>query len=259
MARRADEAVATTLSGPWRIRDAQRAGWIIGLAVALPAAAALLASYGAGTALRFATGAALAAGIQWLVIGALRRRIGPERASPADLVTLLRAALSMLLVGLVASGVADRLGAAGWLACAAALLGATVTDWLDGPLARRYGPTRLGGALDIETDSWLTLWSAAAAIALGGLALWCLAPPLARYLHPARALLRGGLPAGGGPWWGRVSGVAQMALFIAALLPVQFPLRDATLAAVSLPICAAQLIVQLALLLIPGRAPARTG
>src|SRR5260370_9460188 len=62
MARRADEAVAMTLSGPWRIRDAQRAGWIIGLAVALPAAAALLASYGAGPALRFAAGAALAAG-----------------------------------------------------------------------------------------------------------------------------------------------------------------------------------------------------
>src|SRR5258706_10176534 len=115
MARRADEAVATTLSGPWRIRDAQRAGWIIGLAVALPVAAALLASYGAGPALRFATGAVLVAGIQWLVIGALRRRIGPERASPPDLVTLLRAALGMLLVGLVASGVAGRVGGGGWL------------------------------------------------------------------------------------------------------------------------------------------------
>src|SRR5258707_7748480 len=189
MARRADEAVATTLSGPWRIRDAQRAGWIIGLAVALPVAAALLATYGAGPALRFAPGGALAAGIQWLAIGALRRRIGPERASPADVVTLLRAALSMLLVGLVASGVADRLGAAGWLACAAALLGATVTDWLDGPLARRYGPTRLGGALDIETGSWLTLWSAAAAIAGGGLAFWGPAPPPARYPPPARCPL----------------------------------------------------------------------
>src|SRR5260221_2417011 len=241
------------------IRFGQGSGWLIGLAVALPVAAALLATYGAGSALRFATGAGLAAGIQWLVIGALRSRMAREGDSPADRVTLLRTALGMLLVGLVASSVADRLGVAGCLACAAALLGATVTDWVDGPLARRYGPTRLGGALDIETDSWLTLWSAAAAIAVGGLALWCLVPPLARYLHPARALLRGGLPAGGGPWWGRASGVAQMALFIAALLPVQVPLRDATLAAVSLPICAAQLIVQLALLLRPARAPARTG
>src|SRR5258706_10911991 len=115
MARRADEAVATTLSGPWRIRDAQRAGWIIGLAVALPVAAALLASYGAGPALRFATGAVLVAGIQWLGIGALRRRIRPERASPAHLVTLLRGALGMLLVGLGASGVAELLGGAGWV------------------------------------------------------------------------------------------------------------------------------------------------
>src|SRR5260221_13664018 len=126
------------------IRFGQGSGWLIGLAVALPVAAALLATYGAGSALRFATGAGLAAGIQWLVIGALRRRIGPERASPADLVTLLRAALGMLLVGLVASSVADRLGGAGWLACAAALLGATVTDWVGGPLARRYGPARPG-------------------------------------------------------------------------------------------------------------------
>jgi hypothetical protein len=49
-----------------------------------------------------------------------------------------------------------------------------------------------------------------------------------------------------------------MALFIAALLPVDVPVRGATLAAVSLPICSAQLIVQLALLLRPARAPART-
>jgi hypothetical protein len=207
MARWADEAVATALSRPRRIRnvirDVQRAGWIIGLAVALPVAAVLLATYRTGPALRFAAGAALAAGLQWLVIGALRRHIGPERASPADLVTLLRAALGMLLVGLVASGVADRLGAAGWLAFAAALLGATVTDWLDGPLARRYGPTRLGGALDIETDSWLTLWSAAAAIALGGLALWCLAPPLARCCAVGcpPAVARGGAVSAGSRRW----------------------------------------------------------
>src|SRR5260221_6779927 len=119
------------------IRFGQGSGWLIGLAVALPVAAALQAPYGAGSALRFATGAVLAAGIQWLVIGALPRRIGPERASPADLVTLLRAALGMLLVGLVASSVADRPGGAGLLGRAAAPLRADGADPVGGTPARR--------------------------------------------------------------------------------------------------------------------------
>src|SRR5258707_8278761 len=113
MARRADEAVATTLSGPWRIRDAQRAGWIIGLAVALPAAAALLASYGAGTALRFATGAALAAGIQRLGIRAPPPRLCPERAAPPRLGALLRAGPGNLVGGVVACRGGGRPGPAG--------------------------------------------------------------------------------------------------------------------------------------------------
>ncbi|TMC08300.1 MAG: CDP-alcohol phosphatidyltransferase family protein [Chloroflexi bacterium] len=32
----------------------------------------------------------------------------------------------------------------------ALLLGCTVCDWLDGPLARRLGPTPLGAALDLS-------------------------------------------------------------------------------------------------------------
>src|SRR5258707_3935266 len=102
MARRADEAVATTLSGPWRIRDAQRAGWIIGLAVALPVAAALLATYGAGSALRFATGAVLAAGIPWLGIRAPPPRLGPGGAASARLGTPLWPAPRLVLGGVVA-------------------------------------------------------------------------------------------------------------------------------------------------------------
>src|SRR5260221_14523808 len=103
MARRADEAVATTLSGPWRIRDAQRAGWIIGLAVALPVAAALLATYGAGSAQRFATGAVLAAGLQWLVLGGPPRRHRPGGAAPPRPGTPLRGGRGVRLVGLGAS------------------------------------------------------------------------------------------------------------------------------------------------------------
>src|SRR5258706_8911895 len=86
MARWADEAVATALSGPRRIRnvtrDVQRAGWCIGLAVALPGAAVLLATYTTGSALRFAAGAALAAGIQWLVPRAPPRAPRPRGRAP---------------------------------------------------------------------------------------------------------------------------------------------------------------------------------
>ncbi|MBA3823924.1 MAG: CDP-alcohol phosphatidyltransferase family protein, partial [Ktedonobacterales bacterium] len=99
----------------------------------------------------------------WLAQGAfiafIRRRSGQEASSLADWLTLGRAAAGSLLAGLVASGVHDRLGLAGWLGCGAVLVAGTALDWLDGPLARRLGPTHLGAALDIEADSWLTLWS----------------------------------------------------------------------------------------------------
>ena len=61
------------------------------------------------------------------------------------------------------SGIRERKGIAGWIGWLMPLLG--VTDWLDGSLARRAGPTRLGSVLDIEADSWLTLWSATGTVA----------------------------------------------------------------------------------------------
>ncbi len=33
------------------------------------------------------------------------------------------------------------------------LLEASAADWLDGPLARQFGPTHLGSLMDIEADS----------------------------------------------------------------------------------------------------------
>ena len=94
-------------------------------------------------------------------------KIGPEQSSLADTLTLSRAATGAVLAGLVASGIRDRKGIAGWIGWLMPLFG--VTDWLDGPLARRAGPTCLGGVLDIEADSWLTLWSAAGAVAWGNI------------------------------------------------------------------------------------------
>ena len=126
------------------------------------------------------------------------------------------------MVGVVVSGVRDRTGPAGWVAVLATLCGATLSDWLDGPLARHYGPTRLGAVLDIEADSWLTMWAAAAAVAWGELPHWCLLAPLLHYAHAARALWRGTLPRGGGPWW--MSGAVRDAT-ARPLHPPASPLR----------------------------------
>jgi phosphatidylglycerophosphate synthase len=216
----------------------------VGLSVGLAAAAALTLmltiSYDQAAGLRAAAAMLLIVAVQDGFVAWLRWRIGPERPTLADALTFCRAAAAMVLAGLVASSVRDRQGIAGWVGWAAMALGATVCDWLDGPLARRLGPTRAGGALDIEADSWITLWSAAAAVAWGGLPWWALVAPLIRYAHPVLDVLAGGLPTGGGPWWGRVTGTAQMALFFAALAPVDGPHRDATLQVAAVPIALAQ-------------------
>lgn len=195
--------------------------------------------------------------LQQLAILLLRRRIGTESASPADLLTLARASIGCTLVALVVAGSVERISLIGGIAFLTALIGATALDWLDGPLARRLGPTRLGAVLDIEADSWLTCACASAAVAWGELPWWVLVAPVVRYVHPALALLRGSLPLGGGPWWSRVTGVAQMTLFLGTLAPVEFAGRSALLAAVALPVCVAQFAALVALLTTSKSATAR--
>ena len=222
-------------------------------ATAVPLALATARAGGPRVAARGVAGFAVAALAQVAFQSAMRRRIGPERLTPADLLTIERGLCGGLLAGLRVAGLHDRAGLAGWLGFLAALWGATASDWLDGPLARRHGPTRLGGVLDIEADSWLTLWAAAAAVRWGGLPGWCLAAPLARYAHPTRALLAGRLPVGGGPWWARATGSAQMALLLGALAPAgPRPCRRALLA-VAVAVGAGQFAAQLALLRRPVR------
>jgi phosphatidylglycerophosphate synthase len=63
-----------------------------------------------------------------------------------------------------------------------ALLWGGPSDWLDGPLARFDGATRLGALLDLEADSWLSLWAGAAAWRTGELPWFGALPPFMRYL-----------------------------------------------------------------------------
>src|SRR5262249_52277380 len=203
------------------------AGWLLAQVVAAtPASLAFLVSSGAGMrALRYLGALAGIFAVQQLLILVIRRRTGPETSSRADYLTLARAALGSRLAALVLADFSDRPSLTGGLAWAGALLGVTALDWLDGPLARRLGPTRLGAVLDIEADSWLTLCCAAGAVAWGDLPGWVLLPPLGCYLHPALALARGGLREGGGPWWGRGAGGGQMGVLLAAVAPTLPPRR----------------------------------
>ncbi|HEX6800804.1 MAG TPA: CDP-alcohol phosphatidyltransferase family protein [Ktedonobacterales bacterium] len=247
-----DEDVAAVLAA--RRGGIARIEQAVALVVAALIVPLLALVYGGLAAIGYMVGLTLALVAERVFVGAMRLRIGPERATPADVLTLVRAAVAALLAGLVVSGIRDRMGLAGWLAFGAALLAATALDWLDGPLARRLGPTKLGAVLDIEADSWLTLWCAAATVAWGGLPWIVLLPPLAHYLHPALALRRGALPRGGGPWWARVVGVAQMALLLAALLPLAGTWR-AALPVLAWPIATVALVVMLATLAVRAPAP----
>jgi phosphatidylglycerophosphate synthase len=164
-------------------------------------------------------------GQQVLVALALKRnreRDGSRhRLTLVDAITLSRGGTGALMTGLIASGVRDRRGPAGWLGWIALLYGAIVSDWLDGPIARRLGTSEVGAMFDIEADSWLTLCSSAAAVTWGGLPAYVVAPPVARYVRIAA--LRRWVPyrnlVSGDPLWTRHVGMAQMMLFIAALAP----------------------------------------
>ena len=66
--------------------------------------------------------------------------------------------------------------------------------------------------------------------------------------HPVLDVRAGGLPTGGGPWWGRVTGTAQMTLFFAALAPIAGRQRDAILLIAAVPIAVAQCLAMLVML-----------
>ena len=157
-----------------------------------------------------------------LALKRLMERDGSRhRLTLVDGITLSRGATGALMIGLIASGVRHRRGSAGWLGWIALLYGAILSDWLDGPIARRLGTSEVGAMFDIEADSWLTLCSSAAAVTWGGLPAYVVAPPVARYAR--LAALRRWVPyrqlVSGDPLWTRHIGMAQMMLFIAALAP----------------------------------------
>lgn len=145
------------------------------------------------------------------VFAARSRTDEPLWTAPNTL-TMFRLAAA---TGLAAAAVNRRRSIDSWIAL---LVGCTLTDWLDGPLARLTKPTRLGALLDIEADSWLTLWAAAAAWRARALPVWCLVAPTLRY--PIRLVFARNRRMSSAAWQ-QAAGTLQMTVLCGALSPWQ--------------------------------------
>jgi phosphatidylglycerophosphate synthase len=183
--------------------------------------------------------------IQLVFLAAMRQRIGRERPTPADLLTGCRAACATAILSRAWVGHPERTPERVRRLVVLAALAATLTDWVDGPLARRFGPTRLGAVMDIEADSLLTLAMAVAAIRWGGLPLLALAPPIVRYYDLVRTLRRGVVFTGDNIWWCRASGAAQMLLLLLAVAPNRPRLAGRGLRRAAIAVSLAQLATQI--------------
>ena len=90
------------------------------------------------------------------------------------------------------------------------------TDWIDGAIARRGDAALYGPRFDLEADSLLTLGAAIAA-ARRGRGTFLVVAPVARYAviavrDPSSSTARERI-------WDRVTGIAQMAVLVAAVSP----------------------------------------
>lgn len=145
----------------------------------------------------------------------------PDDLDAVDTLTLSRGLGASIVAASALAGPRDRRGYAAMIAWPLALSGSTLTDWIDGPLARRRGrgPTRLGRVLDLELDSWLTLATTFAGTRLGTLDALCLITPSLRYLAMASPIPYEDVHAVGKSDRARNLGITQMALALASFAP----------------------------------------
>jgi phosphatidylglycerophosphate synthase len=145
----------------------------------------------------------------------------PTDLDAIDAITLSRGLAASMVAGAAVSGERDRHGYAALLAWPLALCGSTLSDWIDGPLARRRrrGPSQLGRTLDLELDSWLTLATTLAAVRLGGVHAACLVTPSLRYAAIASPISYRDVHAVGKTQRARNFGLTQMALALASFAP----------------------------------------
>jgi phosphatidylglycerophosphate synthase len=174
-------------------------------------------------ALFVATGLASFLVQQTLIARALARRDDgePDDLDAVDALTLSRGLGASIVAASALAGSRDGRSYAAKIAWPLALSGSTLTDWIDGPLARRRGrgPTRLGRLLDLELDSWLTLSTTFAATRLGTLDAVCLVTPSLRYLAMASPISYEDVHSIGKSDRARNLGITQMALALASFAP----------------------------------------
>jgi len=151
----------------------------------------------------------------------LRDEGEPDDLDAVDALTLSRGLAASIVTASALVGPRDRRSYPANLAWPLALSGSTLTDWIDGPLARRRGrgPTRLGRVLDLELDSWLTLATTFAATRLGTIPGVCLVSPSLRYLAMASPISYEDVHAVGKSDRARNLGITQMALALASFAP----------------------------------------
>lgn len=167
-----------------------------------------------------------------VIVGFALLRHGHDGFGPANWVTLSRAGLVCVLLGLTGAAASDGVR---WTAAAIGL-GAFALDGIDGWIARRTGTvSAFGAAFDREVDALFVLVLALLAMHLADLGPWVLAAGLLRYAFVAARWawpwLGAGLPA---RWRRKAAFGVSVMLLLAALMPpaapVAFPLAGAALA-----------------------------
>jgi len=191
------------------------------------AAAALLARWLGDGALVLRAGVLAGGGgalLLWLAV----RDLGAETFGAANGVTLVRAALTVLLVALL--GVAPT-PALGWTLVGLGVAGVAL-DGIDGALARsRNEASDFGARFDMETDALLILVLAALVWQHGKAGVWILAAGLLRYAFVASSWAFRWLGAALPPSVRRQAVcVVQIVSLLGALAPVVAPPWSAALA-----------------------------
>ena len=156
-----------------------------------------------------------------LVLALAARHLPGPRFGAANLVTLVRGALALLLAALIGSAPSAALA---WASVALTLI-ALALDGVDGALARKRGETSAFGArFDMETDALTILVLCALVWQQGKAGAWVLIAGALRYLFVAAGFAL--------PWLKRALPpsrrrqavcVAQIASLIVCLLPLVTP------------------------------------
>lgn len=232
----------------WRgaLRDLRvSAALHFGFGLALLVALAGLAGPTIGLPLSYLLQAALGfLAIAALAFLALPRHLPQRRFGAANDVTLLRAVICALCIGLL--GPAETAAAASWWLPSLAGF-ALALDGLDGWAARRWrSASEFGARFDMELDALFILVLALLVYGLGKAGIWVLASGLLRYLFVAAAWVWPRLAASLPPRRGRQTAcVLQTLALVFCLIPLAVPPVSTALAAGGLTLLSLSFLIDL--------------